>query len=209
MKSEEFAAALSRGLSLLLILLVASCSGDNASDIYPSIVTEFAMIQTDASGAMTQLTTDDGRSFVITNPQSGFAPNARFRVVCGYVVDGQSVTLHHATGAYLLRDSTAVTHEPDPVKVTSVWQSGRFVNMQLAPLTQGGIQYWGFRTEGVSSRTHHIRLHHRQNADPLSYTQTIYASISVDSLKSVTSGDSIALHVSTFQGEQVWTFKKP
>lgn len=197
-------------LWLIVVCVLSCCKGsDDASDVYPNVVTEFAMIQTDASGAMTWLTTDDGRTFAISNPQPGFAPSARYRVVCGFVASGQSVTLHHATGAYLLRDSTAVAHEPDPVKVTSVWQSGRFVNMQLAPLTQGGIQYWGFRHDKVVSRTHHIRLHHRQNADPLSYTQVVYASISVDSLKSVPSGDSIALHVSTFQGEQVWTFKKP
>ena len=55
----------------------------------------------------------------------------------------------------------------------------------------------------------HLRLHHRQNADPLSYTQTVYASLPIDSLKAVPKGDSIAFHIKTFKGDRVWTFKKP
>ncbi|MBQ7526636.1 MAG: hypothetical protein IJT11_02775 [Bacteroidaceae bacterium] len=207
--SIEFATATNRGLLLLLLALLFSCTGDDVSDIYPNVVTEFAMIRTDDAGTMTEFTTDDGRTYTISNPQKGYDKNAKYRAVCGYVADGRTATLHHATGAYLLRDSTLLAYEPDAIKVTSVWQSGRFINMHLSPLTQGGTQYWGFRIDNVSGRTTHVSLHHRQNGDPLSYTQTVYASLHVDSLKTVPAGDSIALHIKTFQGDRIWAFKKP
>ena len=196
---------------LLLAVCLASCSGDDdeTSDIYPNIVTEFAMIKTNGEGEMIELTTDDNRTYTLTNPQSGYGKNTRYRVVCGFVPDGQTATLYNATSAYMLRDSTSLAYEPDASGAVSVWQSGRYINMQLSPLTQGGTQYWGYRIDGTKGRTTHLTLHHRQNGDPLSYTQTVYASISVDDFKTIPADDSIALHIKTFKGEQIWAFRKP
>lgn len=195
---------------LLTACFFACCKdGDDSSDFYPNILTEFATIRTDASGTMTELTTDDERTYTINNPQKGYKKNFSYRAVCGFVPDGQTVTLYQLTGAYLLCDSTELAYEPDPIKITSVWQSGRYINMQLSPLTQGGTQYWGYRVDEVSGNTTHLSLHHKQNNDPLSYTQTVYASLSVDDFGTIPSGDLIALHIKTFNGERVWTFKMP
>ena len=195
------------GLFMLIVCFVSCSKDDDSSDFYPNVVTEFATIRTDDAGTLAELTTDDERTYTIANPQSGYDRNVRYRAVCGFVVDGQSATIYHATGAYLLRDSTELACEADTFKAVSVWLSGRFINMQLSSLTQGGRQYWGYRIDGVQGRTTHITLHHRQNGDLLSYTQTVYASIHVDSLKSVPVGDSIALH--SYNGDKVWAFKKP
>lgn len=194
---------------MVSLICLVSCKNGGEEDFYPNILTEFATIRTDASGTMKELTTDDERTYTIKNPQKGYKKDFSYRVVCGFVLDGQTVTLYQLTGAYLLGDSTELAHEPDPIKVTSVWQSGRYINMQLSPLTQGGTQYWGYRVDEVSGNTTHLSLHHKQNNDPLSYTQTVYASLSVDDFKTIPSGDFIALHIKTFNGERVWTFKKP
>ena len=195
---------------LLLLLLFSSCKkGDDSSDFYPNVVTEFATIKTDAAGTMIEFTTDDKRTYTISNPKSGYKENYKYRAVCGYVPDGQTAKLYNATGAYMLHDSTALAYEPDATGAVSVWQSGRYINMQLSPLTQGGTQYWGYRIDGVSGNTTHISLHHRQNGDPLSYTKTVYASILIDDFETVPTGDKITLHIKTFKGEQVWTFQKP
>lgn len=195
-------------LFLLVVCLFSCKDNDNSSDIYPNVITEFAMIKTDASGTMTELTTDDERTYTINNPKDGYEKNVRYRVVCGFVPDGQTATLYHATGAYLLRDSTELTYAPDAIKVVSVWQSGRFINMQLSPLSQGGTQYWGYRLDSIRGRMTHLSLHHRQNGDPMSYTQTVYASLPIDSLSKVRVGDSITLHIQTFKGDRAWKFKK-
>lgn len=194
----------------VMIVCLAACKGsDDTSDLYPNVVTEFATIRTNDAGTMVEFTTDDGRTYAISNPQEGFKKNYRYRAVCGYVPDAQKAFLHHATEAFLLHDSTELAQLSDAIKVTSVWLSGRYINMHLSPLTQGGRQYWGYRIDNVSGKTTHISLHHRQNGDPLSYTTTVYASLHVDSLTTVPTGDSLALHIKTFNGEQVWTFQKP
>ena len=208
MKSEEFATATNRGLFLLLLVLACCKGGDDASDFYPNVVTEFATVKTDDSGTMTQFTTDDERTYTISNPQKGYDKNASYRTVCGYVADGQSATLYSLTGAYMLHDSTEVAYEPAPIKVTSVWKSGRYINMHLSPLTQGGTQYWGYRIGETNDGTTHVSLHHRQNGDPQSYTMNVYASLSMDELESIPAGNDIVLHIKTFKGEQVWRFRK-
>lgn len=193
----------------MLLLVLACCKGgDDSSDFYPNVVTEFAVIKTDDAGIMASLTTDDDCTYAIVNPQSGYKENYSYRAVCGFVPNGQTAYLYHATGAYMLHDSTELAIDPDPVKVTSVWQSGRYINLHLSPLTQGGTQYWGYRIDGTNSRTTHLSLHHRQNGDPMSYTQNVYASISTNDFESIPTGDSIALHIKTYDGEQVWTFMK-
>ena len=204
MKSEK----LKIGVLFGGLLLLSSCK-DSSDDFYPNVVTEFAMLRTDDSGTMVELTTDDERTYTLSNPQSGYKKNTNYRAVCGFIPDGRTARLYNATGAYLLHDSTELAYEPDPIKVTSVWKSGRYINMQLAPLTQGGTQYWGYRVDEVSGNTTHISLHHRQNGDPLSYTETVYASLKVDDFETIPAGDNIVLHIKTFKGEQVWTFKKP
>jgi hypothetical protein len=195
---------------LLLVAALASCNNgdDDASDFYPNILTEFAMIRTDDAGTMIELTTDNEQTYTITNPQEGYDKNANYRAVCGYVADGHKATLYHATGAYMLRDSTQLAYDSEPVKVTSVWQSGRYINLHLSPLTQGGTQYWGYRIDETSGNTTHISLHHKQNGDPLSYTTTVYASFCIDEFESIPAGNLIALHIKTFDGEKVSTFKK-
>ena len=194
---------------IVLLLCFFSCKGDDESEFYPNVITEFVLIRTDASGTMTELTTDAGRIYTLSNPQQGYDKNVQYRAVCGFVPDGTSATLYQMTSAYVLRDSTERAYEPDATGVVSAWLSGRFINMQLSPLTQGGTQYWGYRIDGTSGGTTHISLHHRQNGDPLSYTQTVYASIAIDDFEQVPTGNNITLHVKTFKGDQTWTFQKP
>ena len=55
-----------------MVCLVSSCKdSDDASDFYPNVVTEFAMLRTDDAGTMVELTTDDERVYTLKNPQPG------------------------------------------------------------------------------------------------------------------------------------------
>lgn len=202
---------MNKPLLLLLLVCLAACSkgGGDDMDFYPSILTEFAMVRTNDAGTMVELTRDNNSTYTLTNPQEGYDKNVSYRAVCGFVPDGQRATLYHLTGAYMLSDSTSLAYEPDATSAISVWQSGHYINMHLSTLTQGGRQYWGYLVGETSGRTTHLCLHHRQNGDPLSYSQAVYASISTKDLEFIPSGDSIALHIKTFKGERVWKFKKP
>lgn len=194
-------------LSVVILTVFVSCKNDEDDETYPSIITEMADLYTNAQGAVEKIVTDNGITYQVTNTINNLAPNAIYRILCGYVPSGNSATIYQSQGVYYLRDSTAVA-TTDPTGVKSAWRAGRYINIYLSPLTQGGEHYWGFITDSIKDGHAWVSLHHRQNADPLSYTQPTYASLPVDSIKDIAQGDIITLCINTFNGPQTWDFKK-
>lgn len=195
-------------LLIQLLLLTSSCSSDDDQP-YPSIVTEMADLLTNDKGYLSMLRLDDGTRFSVTNNQGDFANKALYRVLCGYTAEGASATIYQLTGAYILRDSSQIAQR-DPVAVRSVWRTPRYINLHLAPKTQGGNQYWGFITDSIQQSitsegdtlTHaYLSLHHKQNADPASYTEETYASIPLDSVKGIKAASPITLSICTEGGK--------
>lgn len=189
--------------------LLFSCNNEEEDDDtpYPSTLSEMADLLTNDKGTMTKMTLDNGTSYKISNPKDGYKKNVRYRAVCSYIPSGESARITRMDGAHILRDSTSVGTK-DPTSAVSAWRAGKYINLQLAPLTQGGKQYWGFIIDKVEPGHAYISLHHRQNGDPLSYTQTTYASLPVDSIKGIETGEAITLSITTQKGEQTWEFLK-
>lgn len=186
------------------MLLLASCSSDE--ETYPSMVSEFVSVKANDNGLLYEFVNDRDMTFTITNHLEGYKPKAVYRAVCGYSFQGKEATLYQLTGAYLLRDSME-NAKKDPTNVLSVWRAGKFINMQLTPKTQGGIQYWGFATDSIHAGHAFLSLHHNQNNDPTAYTENVYASLPVDSIKNITKGDTITLKINTFTGIKTWTLQ--
>lgn len=193
-------------LLILGLICLASCS-NNEDDTYPSIITELADLYTNDQGVMEKFITDAGITYQITNSKGDLAPKAMYRILCGYVPSGNSATIYQAQSIYYLRDSTALA-KTDPTGVKSAWRAGKYINMYLSPLTQGGTQYWGFITDSIKDGHAWVSLYHNQHSDPLSYTQPTYASLPVDSIKGIQQGDIITLCINTFNGPQTWDFQK-
>lgn len=190
-----------------LCTLLAACSNDDDTR-FPSMWNEIVCLLTDDGGQVKYMVTDDGQTYQVTNTLNTQKPNTAFRVMCGYSITDTYVTLYQTTGVHLLQDSTACAVH-DPLKVLSAWKSGSFINLHLAPLTQGGQHMWGYAVDSTHASGHHyLSLHHRQGADPLSYTQETYASLSLSEIPQMAEGDSITLSIHTFNGIKTWNFRK-
>lgn len=193
-------------MCLALLFLCQACKEEQ--ETYPSIITEMADAYVNEHGVMFQIETDKGDVYALTNPQKDYKPNSVYRTLSGFVPQGPgTATLYQMKGVHILRDSTAIGRK-DPTGILSAWRAGRYINLHLQPKTQGGTHYWGFTVDSVAQGTTWIGLHHKQNSDPLSYTQDLYASIPVDSIKAALPGDSLIMTVATFNGLKTWTFKK-
>ena len=192
---------------ITLTALVSSCKNDKEDETDPNIITEMADLYTNDQGVWEKFITDAGITYTITNSKGDLAPNAIYRILCGYVPSGENAVIYQSQGVYYLRDSTAVA-KTDPTEIKSAWRAGKYINMYLSPLTQGGIQYWGFIIDKIENGHAWVSLYHNQNNDPLSYTQPTYASIPVDSIKDIQEGDIITLCINTFNGPRTWDFKK-
>lgn len=72
----------------LIGCLCCTACGDDEEDgyVYPSLLTEFVEVYTDAKGNGTQFVTDDGKIYAINSPIQGLQPDAAYRLVCGYEV---------------------------------------------------------------------------------------------------------------------------
>ncbi|MBQ0020286.1 MAG: hypothetical protein KBT39_07165 [Bacteroidales bacterium] len=193
-------------LVFIFSLCTSSCSDDN--EVYPSIVTKMADIYTNAQGDLKKLVFDDERSLTISNYLPGYQKDAIYRALCGYTSDGHFARLYQLMGVNILRDSTTIAWR-DPLNTVSVWRTKRYINLHLSPKTQGGRHYWGFITDSIITSTKadgqtsshaYISLHHKQNGDPTSYSEDVYASLPVDSIKGIEATSPITLRIQTFDG---------
>ena len=199
----------------LACLCAVSCDGDNNEGyVYPSLLTEFAVLYTDEGGAGTRFTTDNGETYAANTPIQGLQAQAAYRVVCGYEPTGENrsgvpvARIYTLESAVLLSEETG-TSTDDPTGVEAVWRGAEYLNLQLTPKTQGGTQEWAYRTDSVTASsggaTHHLSLCHRQPGDPYSYSVTVYASLPLRPMELQT-GDSITLTILTFDGRKTWRF---
>ncbi|MCF0198421.1 MAG: hypothetical protein HUK02_03750 [Bacteroidaceae bacterium] len=181
-----------------VVVLLAAC---NSEEPYPSIVSELADGVTDAQGRLTTLVTDDQRQFTFTTPQTDLQPNAIYRGLYGYTLDGDRATLYSFKSAYLLGDST-IKVKRDAVNVVSAWSTPRYINLHLAPKTQGGRHYYGYARLDSTDNHKFLQLHHRQGNDPQSYSDDVFASIAWEEMDV----DTVTLTIQTFNGPTTWTF---
>ena len=205
-----------RYLLLLLVLpvLAIACSDDDRDEPYPSIITEMALLRSDANGTISRFTTDGGSTYTLSQSLTGARANAAWRFLLGYALnDNQRATLYQMEPVVVLRDSTKrATGYRDPVAFVSSWPGGGFLNFHLLPRTQGGTHGWGFLRDSTSvnalgGTTHHLSLYHRQGNDPTAYSADTYLSLALDSVAtSSAESDSVSIAVVTFDGRRLCRF---
>ena len=183
----------------LLPFVLLSCSDDNDDSPYPSIVSEMADCPTNSEGTMMKIVLDNDTELPLSNPQTGLKPNVTYRALAGFALDNGKVRLYSLKSATLLRDSTSVA-QYDPVHVTSIWRTRRYINLHLLPKTQGGEQSWGFITDSIVGNHAYLRLHHRQETDPTSYSTDVYASLPLKLLEA----NQFTIRINTFSGTKEW-----
>lgn len=142
---------------------------------------------------------DNDTELPLSNPQTGLKPNVTYRALAGFALDNGKVRLYSLKSATLLRDSTSVA-QCDPVNVTSIWRTRRYINLHLLPKTQGGEQSWGFITDSIVGNHAYLRLHHRQETDPTSYSTDVYASLPLKLLEA----NQFTIRINTFSGTKEW-----
>lgn len=199
-------------LCLVALFILASCSKDE--EPYPALITEMAMSSSNAECIFTSFTTDEGRTFQMSNSVKGPSPNVRWRFLCGYVKDNETTArVYTFIRVPLLPDYTQVENQRrDATNIASIWKGGGFINLHLLPLTQGGQQAWGFIRDSISTNNaggidYFISLSHYQLNDTEAYTTDLFVSLDLDSVATTRyATDSIVFSVKTYDGKRSWTF---
>ena len=200
-------------LAIVIAMAVLSCS-DKDDEPYPALITELVMASADAQCVFNTFTTDDGRTFSISNTIKGPTPNVCWRFLCGYVKESEEqARIYVLQRVLVLSDYSSLRQlSHDPTGFVSIWKAGGFINLHLLPKTQGGQQAWGFSCDSAhvndaGGTNHYLSIVHFQLKDPTAYSDDAYFSLDLDSVAAVRQpSDSLILRVRTFDGWRSWTF---
>lgn len=218
MKSEELKTTRTILLLLPILALLCSCEDSGEGYRYPSVVTDYACLITDATGYAEQLLLDNGRYYPIniTNDlleandgeRPHFKADTTIRVISAY----ELVPTEHAdTVAYLYAVSSTVSYMPTPlpegekmsqapVYLQSIWLSGGYLNIVLEIKALNGkhsVGYVDTTPEGMHGKE--FTFYHKVINDVESYRQKFYGSIPlVPFSEHLQQGDTLRFVVNTY-----------
>lgn len=207
-------------ISLLLLLFAAvlpclnACSEDDAP--WPNYAQALLDLPTDPAGVAEKAVFDNGDECALDRPMTDLRPDTLYRLQALYVYDGEKV--HIASCAPILslplKAYKTESVKTDPLDVVAVWQTGRYINLQLSLKgTAGGKHAFGhhklrLKENPDGSRTQETLLIHDAGNDPAYYSRTVYLSLPVQPLHEwLTAGrDTLRLSVRTDGGERDFAF---
>lgn len=193
-------------VAALLMLLMVSCSDDESS--LPSYVTDLVEANTDATGVINTIRTDDGTIYHVGQQISTSVADTTWRCLATYTVDNDAMTLYSVKAIFsaLPKEASEFKSLPrDPVKFISAWRTDRYINLRLGIMTtDGGGHAFGFCEDSIAVSSNGIRtayltlLHKRPDQDAESYTDEQFLSIP---LAHYTECDSFEINITTYEGE--------
>lgn len=205
------------GLITCLLTLLCSCEQAGDDYRYPSLVTDFACLITDAQGHAERLLLDNGASHPISLTNDliennngrapSFKPDTTYRIIGMY----ELIPAETSQTAHLYAISSTISHVPtplsegeelfqDPVYLQSIWLSGSYLNMVLEIKALNGkhsIGYVDTTPEGMQGKE--FTFYHEVISDVESYRQKLYGSIPLAPFsEQLQPGDTLRFVVNTY-----------
>ena len=201
--------------SLLLFLLALLCSCEDAMDDYryPSVVTDYACLVTDAAGEPSKLHLDNGCAYPIVyadeymeaHPQlPSYKADTAYRVVSIYELGSDSVARIYSLSRTVSDIPTPLPtgeqlHQ-DPAYLQSIWLSGGYLNMVIEIKALDGKHSIGFvdtTPEGMKGKE--FTFYHKVIDDVESYRQRLYGSIPLQPFdRELQVGDTLRFVIRTY-----------
>lgn len=201
--------------SLLLFLLALLCSCEDAMDDYryPSVVTDYACLVTDAAGEPSKLRLDNGCAYPIVyadeymeaHPQlPSYKADTAYRVVSIYELGSDSVARIYSLSRTVSDIPTPLRtgeqlHQ-DPAYLQSIWLSGGYLNMVIEIKALDGKHSIGFvdtTPEGMKGKE--FTFYHKVIDDVESYRQRLYGSIPLQPFdRELQVGDTLRFVIRTY-----------
>ena len=206
------------GLLACLLALLCSCEQEGDDYRYPSVVTDYACIVSNAAGKADQLLLDNGRSYPISitdellEANKGIPPSFKGDTICRVISVYELIATEQTdTVAYLYAMSKTASDKPvplpkgeqlhqDPVYLQSIWLSGGFLNMVLEIKALNGkhsVGYVDTTPEGMHGKE--FTFYHKVISDVESYRQKLYGSILLAPFsQQLQQGDTLRFVINTY-----------
>lgn len=197
-------------LYIMCMGCMVSCSKDG--EPVPDVQTELCDVHINQQYVATMITLDDGTVLdIAAQGLKADVADATIRCVVTFARENGTVRIYNNTLALCMAALPAErfrTIAHDPVKLTSVWQKGRYINMAFGEMTTGnGDHEYAFCIDSLRRRTLYTSLlHHQPAGDAASYTQKKYASMPFMGYYGIEAYDSVSFSVFTYEGLKTFVF---
>lgn len=198
---------------LFLPILCTACSDDDY--VYPNVLTEMVDLKTDATGKGSSLLTDAGIEWNI-QPRAGLdelTPDSVYRIVTLYepltATDATSkeaklYSIQQVIAPIPLPEAKFKKIKTDPVKLQSIWQSGKYLNLIVQNLRKDQLHSFHFIENKIVNengvQTLYLTLYHDRKDDVEGYYQKVYLSVPLWAYKNILQkGDQIVFRLNTYQ----------
>lgn len=197
-------------------MLFCGCDKDDEKMV-PSYRTDILCAVTDNDSIVRFLLLDDGSKYSVSRQKiKANEPDAMVRTICSYEISADSTM---ATIYDIKRISCYAplpkeqfnSHPQDPINVTSVWKSGNFINLSLAPLAAGKNSFeYDFCIDSTSvcqdKTVMYVSLLFRRTPGSIEeYTYQLYHSIPLNRDYYPCPFDSLVLCINTYKGMKTFS----
>ena len=197
--------------SILFPTLALLCSCEELGDdyYYPSVVTDYTCLLTNASGQPHLLRLDNGSTYPITfadeaDKGSVYKADTTYRIISIYELGADSIALIHSMANTVSHIPTTLrsgeTLHQDPAYLESCWLSGGFLNMVIELKALDGKHNIGFiDTTPTSMKGKEFTFYHRIISDVEAYRQKLYGSIPLKPFnEELQQGDTLRFVINTY-----------
>ena len=147
-----------------LWFLFVSC--DNEQEPLPSYIEGLVELHADPNGVLRTLITEEGRSYGLINPQSGYTPGTVYRAYTIYTLSSSGAALYQL-GIVPAEPATEKSPDQvrqDPVELVSIWKTqSRWLNAHVRiPAGEGTVDLgwiWSNIEERVNEQGPYKMLH--------------------------------------------------
>lgn len=201
-----------------ILALLCSCEKGNDDYRYPSVVTDFVCLTTDATGHLDELHTDHGGRYTLHLTDELLSHNdyqpptyrrdTVYRAIGVYepvaTAGGDTVAHLYSVGNVTSASPTPLrtgeTMHQAPVYLQSCWLSGNYLNMVIEIK---GLDMSRHRIGFVDTTPHlmwgqEITFYHEDLGDEEAYRHKLYASIPLHPLAQLLPGSTVRLVINTY-----------
>ena len=190
-------------LTGVAIFFFISCKDNDY--VYPSVLTDYVLAQTDAQGNIDSLLDDHGNRYAYSLPQKGLTPDSAYRCMATYEITTQGVNVYALQQVVSPNPIRYKQLKTDPVENVRIWRGGNYVNLVVSVWGKDKTHKFGFNLDSLVNRnSRHIlflTLYHDQNNDYPAFTRNAYLSCPLHKYGFV-KGDSIAFTVHFAEGKK-------
>ena len=202
-------------LILLPILALLCCCEDGDDFRYPSVLTDYACLVTDAEGLPEELVLDNGNSYSVSldgeQGEMHYRPDTIYRVISVYELSDEDIVRVYSVSSVFSPIPVPLLHgeilRQDPVYLQSCWMSGGYLNMVLEVKSlnvQYNVDFVDTTPEGMQGRE--FTFYHDARGSIEAYRQKLPVSIPLAPF-GLHRGDTLRLVINLYdKGITRWEF---